>query len=108
MHVLAGNAECLQVLAVFRIRRGVRDVGDRLGCLADRNVCDHRVARGVAHDECAVVFQTDIDPRAVARRPNAVRKLADGNGGDRRKIVGAERLDLVQAAERDVCERRAS
>ena len=50
------------------------------------------------------ILKPDINPAAVARRPDAVRQLADRDGRDLREIVGAEHLDLVQAADRDIGE----
>ena len=76
--------------------RGVGNIGDRLGRLSDRNVGDHLIRRGVDRGERIGVLKPDIDARAVARRPDAMRQIADRDGRDLREVVGAEHLDLVQ------------
>ena len=51
---------------------------------------------GVDRGERVGVFEADIDARAVAGRPDAVRQIADRDGRDLREVVGAEHLDLVE------------
>ena len=101
---LSGDAERLQIFTVVRIGRGVRNISDRLRRLSDRDVGDHGVGRRVDRRERVSIFKPDIDPAAVARRPHAVRKIADRDGRDEREIIGAEYFDLVQAADGDVGE----
>ncbi len=105
MRDLTGDTERLQVLEIVGVWRGVRNIGDRLGRLSDRNVRDHRVGCGVDGRERVGIFEPDIDARTVARRPHAVRKIADRDGRDLREIVGAEHLDFVQATDGDIGER---
>ncbi len=57
-----------------------------------------RVGGRVDRGQCIGVFESHVDARAVARGPHAVRQLADGNGRHLREVVGAEHLDLVEAA----------
>lgn len=105
MRGLAGDTERLQVLAIVGIGCCARNIGDRLGCLSDRYVCDHRVGCGVDCRERVGILEPDIYARAVAGRPHAVRKIADRDGCDLRKILGAEYLDFVQATDRDIGKR---
>ena len=105
MRNLAGDAERLQVLAIVGIRRGVGHIGDRLRRLSDRNVCDHGVCCGVDCRKRISILKSDIDARAVAGRPHAVRKFPHRDGCDLRKIVRAEYLDLIRATDCDIGKR---
>ncbi len=91
MSGLAGNAKRLQVLRAVAIGNCIRDIGDRLRRLSDRDGGNDLVGQRVDGREGIGVFKTDIDARAIARGPDAVRQIADRNGRDLFEIVGAER-----------------
>ena len=102
---LPGDAERLQPLRARAFRNRVRNIDDRLRRLPDRAGRDHLVGERIDRGQPVGIFQADIDPAAVARRPDAVRQFSHRNGRDLRKIVGAKHLDLVQPADRDIGER---
>src|ERR1700688_2770122 len=104
MRGLAGNAKRLQTLRAVAFRHRVRNIGDRLRRLTDRAGRNQFVGDGVDRGHAVGVFQPDIDPAAVAGRPDAVRQFADRYRGDLREIVGAKYLDLVQPTDRDIGE----
>ncbi len=91
-----------QVCQAIAIRHGVRNVRDRLRRLADRNIGDHLVAQRVDHRELVGILESDIDAGTVTRRPDAMRQIADGDGCDQLKRIGAEHLHLVEATHRHV------
>ena len=99
---LTRNVKLLQILRAVACRNCIRNVDDSLRCLSDRAGRDQFVGCGIDRGHAIGIFQSDIDPAAVAGRPNAVRQLADRDGCDLRKIVGTEGLDLVQSSDRDV------
>jgi hypothetical protein len=102
MRDLAGYTERLQVLAIVGAWRGVRNIGNRLRRLSDRDVRDHSVGCGVDDRERIGIFEPYIDARAVARGLHAVRKIPGRSAyrqeevhvvGDRTDIDGLDQVE---------------
>src|SRR5258707_6524146 len=101
---LPGYSKRLEALRPRPLGDGVGHIDDGLRGLADRAGRDHLVRQRVDCGKTVLVLEADIDPRAVPRRPDAMRQLANRNGRYFRKIVRAVHLDLIAAAHRDICE----
>src|SRR5258708_40131710 len=74
---LAGDANLLQPLRAVAFRNSIRNVDDGLWRLPDRAGRDQFVGRGVDRGHAVGIFQSNINPAAIARRPHAMRQLAD-------------------------------
>src|SRR5262249_61906379 len=62
-------AERLQVLHPIALRDRVRNIGDALRRLPYRNRIDHLVFQRVDRCSAIGIFESYVDPRAVAGRP---------------------------------------
>jgi hypothetical protein len=76
----------------------VRNIGQRLRRLTNRYGGDHGVGGGVYRDELIGVLETDVNSRAVAGRPDSVRKPANCDSGNLGKIRCFEHLHLIEPA----------
>src|SRR5437762_9164053 len=105
---LPRQSEWLQSLHAVTARYCVRNVVHRLRSLADRNRRHYPVFERVYCRQAVLVLESDVNARAIARRPDAMRQLAHRNRGDLGKIVGTKHLDFVESPDRHVSERAAS
>src|SRR5207302_10462631 len=100
----ARGIQRLKIFASLSRWHGVRNVDERLRRLADGDGGDDFVLERVDRRHHVPVFDADVEARAVAGRPEAVRQVADRDPCDLREGVGAEGEDHVQAAYGDVSE----
>src|SRR4029077_9398434 len=101
---LAGSTEWLQTLRASTLGNSVGHVDYSLRGLADRTGRDHFVRQRIDCSYAVFVLETNIDPRAVSGRPNAMRQPANWNCRDLLEIVGAKHFDFVEPADRDIGE----
>ena len=100
---LTRNSERLQPLQPVAIRHGVRDIADGLRRLSDRDIADDLVDCRVDDGERIIILETDEQATAISRRPHSMRQAPDWNGRHFLEVVRSEDLDLVEAADADVC-----
>src|SRR5215472_6189351 len=100
MSSLAGDAQRLQVLGTVAFWHRVRYVDQSLWCLADRNGCDDLVGESVDRCERIRVLEPNINSGSIARWPDPMWQVANGDRRDLFEILGAKHLDLVQTADR--------
>ena len=63
-----------------------------------------RIAGRIDRGELVVIFHSDINAPAITRWAYSVRQPIDGDRSGLREIARAEHLDLIETANRDICE----
>ena len=65
---------------------------------------DQRIAGRIDRGELVVIFHSDINTPAITRWAYSVRQPTDGDRSGLREIARAEHLDLIETANRVICE----
>src|SRR3954469_5388711 len=94
----------LKVAHTIARGNGVRHVGHSLRSLANCDRRDYLILERVNRGDGIGIFETDIDPRAVARWPEAMGQRSRLDCCNLIKIVGAKHFYGVQSADRHIGE----
>ena len=103
----AGNVKRLQILGAGAVGHRIGHIDHRLRRLPDRDGSDHALRQRIDRHQLVLILKFDVHAGPITRRPDAMRQLANRNGRNLRKIVGAKDVHLVEAPYGDVRESSA-
>ena len=102
MSDISGDTKWLQSVSAIAFWHRIGHIRYSLRRLANWTSRNHFVSERIDRDKAISVLKPDIDLRSIARRPDPMRQFADRNGCDLGEVVGAEHLDLIEPADRDI------